>query len=272
MAETADALRTLGLAVTVVGPDATDPDPGTSQVLVLPSSMLDPAGADQRPSPGRRSRVDPGPATRQRRLPRPAPRAGPHRLLGLPAAALAGERAGERLPRRAGPGGSAAAAARSRGPARTGHHGRRAARRRARGARRPGHVARLTGRMVALDTRDLSTESHQLTRQPQCPPAATRTSSARPSHGSTCHRAAPSPVGPVSPAPGTPPRRTPRSLTTSAGTWGGEPADPAGGDRQRVTHTYSAGHNFAQPASSPRYAATCAGRAAARAGPTCRPG
>ena len=140
VAETADALRALGLAPTVVGPDAPDPGPDTAQVLVLPSSMLDPRLAllnDRHLAAGRAWT-----------LARPHGNVvflGPHLVPGRTGcwvclrqrwqeneqvnAFLDGQDLTDPLPQPAA------------SPARPGHHGRRAARRRTRRARRPGRVS-----------------------------------------------------------------------------------------------------------------------------------
>ncbi|MBQ1014790.1 TOMM precursor leader peptide-binding protein, partial [Micromonospora sp. M51] len=169
VAETADALRALGLAPTVVGPDAPDPGAATDQVLVLPASMLDPRLAlinDRHLAAGRAWT-----------LARPHGNVvflGPHLVPGRTGcwaclrqrwqeneqvnAFLDGQDLAGPLPQpgRAVLPGLATMAA-----------GLLAAELAVLAVR--GASPRLTGRMVALDTRDLSTESHQLVRQPQCP-------------------------------------------------------------------------------------------------------
>ncbi|MFG1837095.1 TOMM precursor leader peptide-binding protein [Micromonospora sp. NPDC049175] len=248
VAETADALRALGLAVTVVGPDQTDLGPDTAQVLALPSSMLDPRLAlvnERHLAAGRAwtlarphgNVVFLGPhlvpgrtgcwaCLRQRwqeneqvntfldgqELTAPLPQPGRAVLPGL-ATMAAGLLAAE----------LAVLAVRGTSP-------------------------RLTGRMVALDTRDLSTESHQLVRQPQCPACGDPDlvgkaepridlppSGAQPSRGGESRTREPAEAYAalahhVSRYLGVVSRLTPLEATDNG-----------------VTHTYSAGHNFAQP-------------------------
>ncbi|MGC4813183.1 TOMM precursor leader peptide-binding protein [Micromonospora sp. DT228] len=248
VAETADALRGLGLAVTVVGPDQTDPDPGTAQVLVLPSSMLDPRLAlvnDRHLAAGR-----------SWTLARPHGNVvflGPHLVPGRTGcwaclrqrwqeneqvnAFLDGQELAAPLPQpgRAVLPGLATMAA-----------GLLAAELAVLAVR--GTSPRLTGRMVALDTRDLSTESHQLVRQPQCPACGDPDlvgkaepridlppSGAQPSRGGESRTREPAEAYAalahhVSRYLGVVSRLTPLEATDNG-----------------VTHTYSAGHNFAQP-------------------------
>ncbi|MET8094160.1 TOMM precursor leader peptide-binding protein [Micromonospora sp. NPDC005220] len=248
VAETADALRALGLAPTVVGPDVPDPGPGTAQVLVLPSSMLDPRLAlinDRHLAAGRAWT-----------LARPHGNVvflGPHLVPGRTGcwaclrqrwqeneqvnAFLDGQDLAGPLPQpgRAVLPGLATMAA-----------GLLAAELAVLAVR--GASPRLTGRMVALDTRDLSTESHQLVRQPQCPacgdpdlvrkaepridlppsgaqptrPGDSRTREPAEAYAALVHH--------VSRYLGVVSRLTPLEATDNG-----------------VTHTYSAGHNFAQP-------------------------
>ncbi|MEU5903044.1 TOMM precursor leader peptide-binding protein [Micromonospora sp. NPDC047467] len=248
VAETADALRALGLAVTVVGPAGPDPDPGTAQVLVLPSSMLDPRLAlinDRHLAAGRAWT-----------LARPHGNVvflGPHLVPGRTGcwvclrqrwqeneqvnAFLGGQDLAGPLPQpgRAVLPGLATMAA-----------GLLAAELAVLAVR--GTSPRLTGRMVALDTRDLSTESHQLVRQPQCPACGD-----------------PDLVGKAEPRIDLPPSGAQPSRAEDSRTR--EPAEayaalahhvsrylgvvsrltPLEATDNGVTHTYSAGHNFAQP-------------------------
>lgn len=248
VAETADALRALGLAPTVVGPDAPDPGPDTAQVLVLPSSMLDPRLAllNERHLAAGRAWT----------LARPHGNVvflGPHLVPGRTGcwvclrqrwqeneqvnAFLDGQDLTDPLPQpgRAVLPGLATMAA-----------GLLAAELAVLAVR--GASPRLTGRMVALDTRDLSTESHQLVRQPQCPacgdpdlvrkaepridlpPSGTQPSRSGDSRIREPAEAYASLVHHVSRYLGVVSRLTPLEATDNG-----------------VTHTYSAGHNFAQP-------------------------
>ncbi|MEU7676932.1 TOMM precursor leader peptide-binding protein [Micromonospora taraxaci] len=246
--ETADALRSLGLAVTVVGPDETDDLPVTAQVLVLPSSMLDPRLAlvnDRHLAAGRAWT-----------LARPHGNVvllGPHLVPGRTGcwaclrqrwreneqvnAFLDGQDLSDPLPQpgRAVLPGLATAAA-----------GLLATELAVLAVR--GSSPRLTGRMVALDTRDLSMESHQLVRQPQCPACGDPDlvgkaepridlppSGAQPSRGEDSRTREPAEAYAalahhVSRYLGVVSRLTPLEATDNG-----------------VTHTYSAGHNFAQP-------------------------
>ncbi|MFI7426394.1 TOMM precursor leader peptide-binding protein [Micromonospora sp. NPDC049836] len=248
LTETTDALRALGLTVTVVGPDEPEPGPDTAPVLVLASSMLDPRLArinDRHLAAGRGwtlarphgnvlligPHLVPGRTgcwvcLRQRwqeneqvnaflggqDLTGPVPQPGRAVLPGL-ATVVAGLLAPE----------LAVLALRGSSP-------------------------RLTGRMVALDTRDLSMESHQLVRQPQCaacgdpdlvgkaepridlPPSGAQPSRAGDSRTREPAEAYAALAHHVSRYLGVVSRLTPLEATDNG-----------------VTHTYSAGHNFAQP-------------------------
>ncbi|MEU8387318.1 TOMM precursor leader peptide-binding protein [Micromonospora sp. NPDC048842] len=248
VAETADALRALGLAPTVVGPDAPDPGPGDAQVLVLPSSMLDPRLAlinDRHLAAGRAWT-----------LARPHGNVvflGPHLVPGRTGcwaclrqrwqeneqvnAFLDGQDLAGPLPQpgRAVLPGLATMAA-----------GLLAAELAVLAVR--GASPRLTGRMVALDTRDLSTESHQLVRQPQCPacgdPDLVRKAEPRidlPPSGAQPSRAGDSRVREPAEAYAALVHHVSRYLGVVSRLTPLETTDNG------VTHTYSAGHNFAQP-------------------------
>ncbi|EWM66223.1 LOW QUALITY PROTEIN: fatty acid binding protein, partial [Micromonospora sp. M42] len=248
VAETADALRALGLAVTVVGPDGPDPGPDDAQVLVLPSSMLDPRLAsmnDRHLAAGRAWT-----------LARPHGNVvflGPHLVPGRTGcwaclrqrwqeneqvnAFLGGQDLAGPLPQpgRAVLPGLATTAA-----------GLLAAELAVLAVR--GTSPRLTGRMVALDTRDLSTESHQLVRQPQCPacgdPDLVRKAEPRidlPPSGAQPSRAGDSRTRE--------PAETYAALAHHVSRYLGVVSrlTPLEATDNGVTHTYSAGHNFAQP-------------------------
>ncbi|WP_051708150.1 TOMM precursor leader peptide-binding protein [Micromonospora parva] len=248
VAETADALRALGLAPTVVGPDAPDPGAATDQVLVLPSSMLDPRLAlinDRHLAAGRAWT-----------LARPHGNVvflGPHLVPGRTGcwaclrqrwqeneqvnAFLDGQDLAGPLPQpgRAVLPGLATMAA-----------GLLAAELAVLAVR--GASPRLTGRMVALDTRDLSTESHQLVRQPQCPacgdPDLVRKADARidlPPSGAQPSRTVDSRTGQPAEAYAALVHHVSRYLGVVSRLTPLEATDNG------VTHTYSAGHNFAQP-------------------------
>ncbi|MET7467428.1 TOMM precursor leader peptide-binding protein [Micromonospora sp. NPDC005686] len=248
VAETADALRALGLAVTAVGPESVDPGADDAQVLVLPSSMLDPRLApinDRHLAAGRAwtlarphgnviflgPNLVPGrtgcwACLRQRWQENeqvnaflgaqdpagPLPQPGRAVLPGL-ATTAAGLLAAE----------LAVLAVLGTSP-------------------------RLTGRMVALDTRDLSTESHRLVRQPQCPACG---------DPDLVRKAEPRIDLPPS---GAQPSRSGESRTRDAAETYAALAHhvsrylgmvsrltPLEATDNGVTHTYSAGHNFAQP-------------------------
>lgn len=246
--ETADALRALGLTVTLVGPDGPEPDPGTDPVLVLTPSMLDPrlAGINERHLATGRGWT----------LARPHGNVvlvGPHLLPGRTGcwaclrqrwqeneqvdAFLSGQDLAGPVPRpgRAVLPGLATMVA-----------GLLAAELAVLAVR--GSSPRLTGRLVALDTRDLSMESHQLVRQPQCPACGD-----------------PDLVGKAEPRIDLPPSGAQPSRAGDSRTR--EPAEvyaslahhvsrylgvvsrltPLEAVDNGVTHTYSAGHNFAQP-------------------------
>jgi ribosomal protein S12 methylthiotransferase accessory factor len=111
-----------------------------------------------------------------------------------------------------------------------------------------GESPRLTGRMIALDTRDLTMESHALVRQPQCPacgdPDLLRKADPRidvPPVGSQPIRAGGSRTRPAA--------QTVAALSHHVSRYLGviTRLTPLGTTDDGVTHTYSAGHNFAQP-------------------------
>ncbi|SBT42638.1 TOMM precursor leader peptide-binding protein [Micromonospora auratinigra] len=246
--ETADALRSLGLAVTVVGPEDPEPGPPGAPVLVLPSSMLDPrlAALNARHLAAGRAWTLARPHGNVLLL-------GPHLVPGRTGcwaclrqrwqeneqvnAFLGGQELAGPVPRpdRAVLPGLATAVA-----------GLLAAELAVLAVR--GESPRLTGRLVALDTRDLSLETHHLVRQPQCPACGDPDlvgkadprielppSGAQPSRAGDSRTREPAEVYAslahhVSRYLGVVSRLTPLEATDNG-----------------VTHTYSAGHNFAQP-------------------------
>lgn len=108
-----------------------------------------------------------------------------------------------------------------------------------------GSSPRLTGRMLALDTRDLTADTHELIRQPQCPACGDPT---------LLHQ----PAGPVELGAGTDrggsrtvaPDRTYQLVSRHVSRYLGVVTRLSRLDAvdDGVTHTFSAGHNFALPA------------------------
>ncbi|WFE65806.1 TOMM precursor leader peptide-binding protein [Micromonospora sp. WMMD714] len=248
--EIAEALRAVGLTVTVTRPDAPEADPATGRdpVLVAPSSMLDPALAvlnDRHLAAGR-------PWTLLRAHGNVV-FLGPHLVPGETgcwaclrqrweaneqvAAFLTGQDPAGEVPsaaRAVVPGAALAVA------------GLLAADLAVLATR--GRSPRLTGRMIALDTRDLTTESHQLVRQPQCPACGDPDLVGKADPRITLPPAGVLP-GRADGSRTRDPAETYRALAHHVSRYLGvvsrltslETVDNG------IAHTYSAGHNFAQP-------------------------
>jgi bacteriocin biosynthesis cyclodehydratase domain-containing protein len=111
-----------------------------------------------------------------------------------------------------------------------------------------GESPRLTGRMISLDTRDLTMDSHTLVRQPQCPACGDPDLLLKAEPRIELPPVGAQPTG-AGGARTRPAAETVAALSHHVSRYLGVVTrlTPLGATEDGVTHTYSAGHNFAQP-------------------------